>query len=137
MNIRIVDYESSTAAADNIALLRIAIKTQKSGLRKNDFSFSDLNTWIGRVSAIDNINLGEWQSRNNAMAAFGLQQGTISKQLESLKERFGPSRLGIVMGSSTASIDRTETAYRHLDDNGALTPDFQQAYFHKEVPERN
>jgi len=130
MNIRIVDYESSTAAADNIALLRVAIKNQKSGLRKNDYPFSDLNTWIGRVSAIDNIDLGEWQSRNNAMAAFGLQQGTISEQLENLKERFCSSRLGIVMGSSTASIDRTETAYRHLDEKGVLTPEFQQTAVH-------
>ena len=81
MTIRIVDYESTTAAADNIEQLRIAIKNQKSGLRKNNFPFSDLNSWIGRVPAIDDIDLGEWQSRNNAMAAYGLQQGTILEQL--------------------------------------------------------
>ncbi|WP_299877572.1 beta-ketoacyl-ACP synthase [uncultured Cocleimonas sp.] len=129
-NIRIVDYESTTAVADNIEQLRIAIKNQKSGLRKNDFPFSDLDTWIGRVSAIDDIDLGEWQSRNNAMAAYGLQQGTILAQLENLKTRFRPSRVGIIMGSSTSSIDRTETAYRHLDENGALTAEYQQATVH-------
>ena len=41
MNIRIVDYESTTAAADNIEQLRVAIKNQKSGLRKNDFPHSE------------------------------------------------------------------------------------------------
>ena len=130
MNIRIVDYESTTAAADNIEQLRIAIKNQKSGLRKNDFPYSDLDTWIGKVSAIDDIELGEWQSRNNAMAAYGLQQGTILEQLNQLKERFGSSRIGVVMGSSTSSIDRTETAYRHLDENGKLSKEYQQATVH-------
>ena len=130
MTIRIVDYESTTAAADNIQQLRIAIKNQKSGLRKNNFPFSDLNTWIGRVSAIDDMDLGEWQSRNNAMAAYGLQQGTILEQLNLLKERFGSSRIGVIMGSSTSSIDRTETAYRHLDEDGQLSKEFQQTTVH-------
>jgi 3-oxoacyl-[acyl-carrier-protein] synthase-1 len=130
MNIRIVDYESTTAAADNIEQLRIAIKNQKSGLQKNDFPYSDLDTWIGKVSAIDDIELGEWQSRNNAMAAYGLQQGTILEQLNKLKERFGSSRIGVVMGSSTSSNDRTETAYRHLDENGKLSKGYQQATVH-------
>ncbi len=129
-NIRIVDYESTTAAADNIEQLRVAIQNQKSGLQKNDFEYSDLDTWIGRVAAIDHLDLGKWQSRNNAMAAYGLKQGTIPQQLENLKDRFSPGRLGIVMGSSTSSIDRTETAYRHLDENGALTTEYQQPTVH-------
>ena len=130
MKIRIVDYESTTAAAANIEQLRIAIKNQKSGLRKNDFPYSDLHTWIGKVGAIDDMDLGEWQSRNNAMAAYGLQQGTILTQLEHLKERFGSARIGVIMGSSTSSIDRTETAYRHLDDNGQLSKEYQQTTVH-------
>ena len=98
MNIRIVDYQSSTAA-DNIELLRVAIKNQKSGLRKNDFPFSDLNTWIGRVAGIDDIDLGEWQSRNNAMAAFGLQQGcnfrTIRKTQRTIRPKPFGNRYGV------------------------------------------
>lgn len=129
MTIHIIDYQSSSAAGDNLAQLREAIASQTSGLRKNDFPHSDLNTYIGRVSAIDDIDLGEWQSRNNALVAFGLQQGELMQNIGALKERFTPARLGVVMGSSTSSIDRTESAYRALQD-GELAPAYQQDRVH-------
>ena len=34
------------------------------------------------------------------------------------------------MGSSTSSIDRTETAYTDLDDTGMLKPEYQQKQVH-------
>lgn len=129
MDIRLLDYQSTSAAGVNIDALREAIDTQRSGLRKNDFDRSDLKTWIGRVPGVDGIDLGEWQSRNNALASLGLEQGDIKKNLSALKKRYGSARLGIVMGSSTSSIDRTELAYQHLD-NGRLTPEFQQDMVH-------
>jgi len=129
MDIRLLDYQSTSAAGVNIDALREAIDTQRSGLRKNDFDRSDLKTWIGRVPGVDGIDLGEWQSRNNALASLGLEQGDLKKNLSALKKRYGSARLGIVMGSSTSSIDRTELAYQHLD-NGRLTPEFQQDMVH-------
>jgi len=124
MDIRLLDYQSTSAAGLNIQALRRAIDTQTSGLRKNDIA-----TWIGRVAGVEEIELGEWQSRNNALAQLGLEQGDLLANLATLKERYSPARIGIVMGSSTSSIDRTETAYQNLDD-GALTPEFQQAKVH-------
>jgi len=129
MDIRLLDYQSTSAAGLNIQALRRAIDTQTSGLRKNDIAGSDINTWIGRVAGVEEIELGEWQSRNNALAQLGLEQGDLLANLATLKERYSPARIGIVMGSSTSSIDRTETAYQNLDD-GALTPEFQQAKVH-------
>jgi len=130
MDIRLVDYESTTAAALNIVGLREAIKNQVSGLRPNDFPRSPLKTWIGRIPEVDDIQLGEWQSRNNALAALGLEQGSIKAKLERLIKRFSASRVGLVMGSSTSSIDRTETAYTQLDDDGRLTPLYKQPQVH-------
>jgi len=129
MDIRLLDYQSTSAAGLNIQALRRAIDTQTSGLRKNDIAGSGINTWIGRVAGVEEIELGEWQSRNNALAQLGLEQGDLLANLATLKERYSPARIGIVMGSSTSSIDRTETAYQNLDD-GALTPEFQQAKVH-------
>lgn len=130
MDIRLLDYQSTTAAGLNINALTNAIDLQKSGLRKNDLEGCDIETWIGRVDGVDDIDLGEWQSRNNALAALGLQQGQITENIHRLKDQYSSARIGVVMGSSTASIDRTEEAYRHLDDNGRLTPGFQQALVH-------
>lgn len=130
MDIRLVDYESTTAAALNINGLREAIKHQRSGLRPNDFPRSPLTTWIGRIPEVDDIQLGEWQSRNNALAALGLEQGSIRANLDRLIQRFSASRVGLVMGSSTSSIDRTETAYTQLDDEGRLTSSYKQPQVH-------
>ena len=130
MQIRLVDYQSTSAAGINIDQLRRAIDEQNSGLRKNDLAGCDIPTWIGRVDAVDEMDLGQWQSRNNALAELGLQQGSLKETLNELKQRFSPSRIGVVMGSSTASIDRTEEAYRNLDENDALGPSFRQARVH-------
>ncbi len=130
MDIRLIDYQSTTAAGINIDALAKSIDSQQSGLRKNDLFGCDIDTWIGRVAAVDEIDLGEWQSRNNALAALGLKQGSITENLARLKDKYSPARVGIVIGSSTASIDRSEEGYRNLDENGHLAPRFQQPLVH-------
>jgi len=130
MDISLIDYQSSSAAGINLDQLRAALLSQQSGLRANDFPRSDLQTWIGRVAEIDDIDLGEWQSRNNALAHIGISQGTILENIEQLKSHLGESRIGLVMGSSTSSIDRTETAYTDLTDEGLLKPEYQQEKVH-------
>jgi len=130
MQIRLIDYESTTAAGINRRALREAITCQRSGLRRNDFPGSTVDTWIGRIPEIDDIDLGVWQSRNNALATLGLQQGTIAQTLQAQVKRFSASRIGIVMGSSTSSIDRTELAYTDLTEAGQLKPPYQQANVH-------
>lgn len=128
--ILIVDYDATCAAGAGMPEIRAALAAQRSGLRPNDFPGCDLPTWIGRVAAIDNYvfapHLANWQSRNNALIALGLQQGTLQQSLQQLVERFGSARIGVVMGSSTSSIDRSEEAYRSLDTAGQLAPEFVQ-----------
>ncbi len=130
MDIRLIDYQSTSAAGLNLAALRDAIDTQTSGLRNNDFDGCDIETMIGRVPGVEEIDLGKWQSRNNALAYLGYQQGDIDKNVQTLKERFSSARLGVVMGSSTASIDRTEEAYRDLSDDNQLPAKYLQHRVH-------
>lgn len=130
MRIRLVEYQSTSAAGVNIAALRSSIDQKTSGLRRNDLSGCDIETWIGRVPGVESIELGRWQSRNNALAALGLQQGNLLTILDDLKQQYTPARIGVIMGSSTASIDRTEQAYRHLNEQGLLAEDFKQANVH-------
>ena len=130
MDIRLIDYQSTSAAGIDITALRESIDTQTSGLRVNDIDNCDIETMIGRVSGVEEIDLGKWQSRNNALAYLGYQQGDIDHHVQTLKERFSPARLGVVMGSSTASIDRTEEAYRYLSDDNQLPDKFLQRRVH-------
>lgn len=133
MNLRdvvVVDYEASCAAGVGLQAIRHALSTRTSGLTPNDFAHSDLNTWIGQIDALNNYSWAateqHWQSRNNALIDLALRQGTLLDSLKRLQEKYGRARIGIVMGSSTSSIDRTELAYRHLDDAGKLRPEYIQ-----------
>lgn len=130
-NIVIVDYEITCGAGTGLAALRQSLREQRSGLKKNDLAHSDLPTWIGKVSELDNADWEpdhrQWQSRNNALIRLALNQGSLIGTLAALQEQFGHSRIGLIMGSSTSSIDRSESAYRHLSEQGTLSEGYRQA----------
>lgn len=125
----IVDYEATCAAGLGLAALRQSIANRKSGLRANDFPGCELTTYIGRVAAIDDVQwLGDesrWKSRNNALIEIALQQGSFLQSLEKIKSQIDNKRIGLVMGSSTSSIDRSEEAYHFLQDE-KFPVEFQQ-----------
>lgn len=133
-DIRVLDHESTSAAGVGRAALARSLREQASGLVPNNIPHSSLATWIGRVPAIDDYDWTEsqrrWQSRNNALAAIGLEQGTLKATLDRVKRAFTSDRIGIVMGSSTSSIDRTELAYRHLTAEQRVQPQYRQAQVH-------
>ncbi len=129
-DIVIMDYEATCAAGAGLAALREALLTQTSGLQKNDLPHSHLNTWIGKVRGLDDYHwperLRRWQSRNNALIALGLAQGHFMTSVAHLKSQFDARRIGVIIGSSTSSIDRAEDAYRALDADGHLRTEFRQ-----------
>lgn len=125
----LVDYEASCAAGAGLQALRSSLEQQRTGLRANDVEGSHLSTWVGRVAEADAISFAgreRWASRNNALIDVGLAQGEFLASLQGLIERFGESRIGVVMGSSTSSIDRSETAYQKLNEDGSLAEAFIQ-----------
>lgn len=131
MKIDIIDYETCSAGGLNLEALRHSLKQQVSGLVKNNLTGSDLDTWIGIVEQVNDVNdLGLWQSRNNALAALGYEQGSIRQTVSGLINQYGAARVGLVMGSSTSSIDRTELAYTELDESLNLTAPFKQPLVH-------
>lgn len=131
MDIHITDYQFTVAAGIDKAAFKHAVKNYTSGLQPNDLEGSDVDTWVGKVSAVDDIqDLGVWQSRNNALAALGLAQGSLQGTLNKLIAKLGSERIGLVIGSSTSSIDRTELAYHHLDAEGKLSKAYQQSKVH-------
>lgn len=128
--IAVVDYQANCAAGIGIAAIRQSIAAARSGLVRNRLLHSGLDTWTGHIGALDDFrwpdDLLVWQSRNNALIELTLQQGSLQASLEGLRHRFGSERIGLVMGSSTSSIDRAEQAYRELDGDGRLKSEFQQ-----------
>lgn len=130
-NIVLVDYEATCAAGSGMDAIRLAVSQQKTGLRPSDFDALGLHTWLGAVSEVDNFcwpdSEANWKSRNNALINIGLHQGSFLRSYEKMKSTFGAARIGVVMGSSTSSIDRSEEAYCNLDSDTALPHEYIQS----------
>lgn len=96
-----------------------ALAHQRTGLRANDFSSAPLPCWIGRVDGLEDATLpasyAQWDCRNNRLAWLGLQQDGFLAKVRTAHERYGTTRMALLLGTSTASIAATEQGYRHLD----------------------
>ena len=133
--IMLVAAEAVSAAGDNLDHAWQALKSKRSGLRVNTVAHCELDTFVGKVDAADDTPLdetdAEFESRNNRLIALALARQSFIEQVNAYRDRYGAARMGLVMGSSTSSIDRTEDAYR---TQGADTPiSFTDAYFQPKV----
>ncbi|HWE71648.1 MAG TPA: beta-ketoacyl-[acyl-carrier-protein] synthase family protein [Stellaceae bacterium] len=95
----------------------------------------ELATWTGRIEAIDasplDASLSGFECRNNRLAAIALAQDGFMDAIADLRERHGPDRIGVFLGTSTSGIESTENAYRQRTAVGApLAADFRYAETH-------
>lgn len=114
---RVTAYTQTSAVGQGLAPLREALRNRRSGLRRNDFNDSGVDTWIGRIEGARTLSWSgekEWESRNNALVRLGLAADNFADQVAELRERFGPTRVGVAIGTSTSSIGRTEEAYAQM-----------------------
>ena len=134
MKLAISDYTVSCAAGRGLKALNESIATCRTGLRENNFSRCSLETWIGRVEGVESTELPSLckglMSRNNQLAWLGLQQDGFLEAVEHVRARISSARIGIVMGTSTSSIGRTEEGYTELDDFGSMPRAYQQSEVH-------
>jgi len=134
MRLAISSYTATSAAGTGMHELRESLAQRRSGLRRNDLDGCDLDTWIGRVDGVESTelpsHLAGLQSRNNRLAWLGLQQDGFLASVEALSHEIGASRIGVIMGTSTSSIGRTEKAYSQLDESGRMREDMRQLRVH-------
>jgi 3-oxoacyl-[acyl-carrier-protein] synthase I len=111
-----------------------SLSSARSGLIPNDFSSAPLACWIGRVAGIEALPLpaehAHWDCRNNRLAWLGLQQDGFADAVRGARERYGPARVAVVLGTSTASIGATEEGYRRLDADGQLPEELRYSPIH-------
>jgi 3-oxoacyl-[acyl-carrier-protein] synthase-1 len=111
-----------------------ALRERRSGLRPNDFTDTPIATWIGRVDDLEESalpgRLSEWECRNNRLAWLALQgDGFIEAALQA-RDRHGPGRIALVLGTSTSSIGASEEAYRRLTPEGLYPEDLRRPIVH-------
>jgi 3-oxoacyl-[acyl-carrier-protein] synthase I len=115
--------------------LRTALTQASCGLAPCHFETVELETYIGEVAGVDEVQLPprlrRFDCRNNRLALMGLQQDGFEQTVRERIAHWGASRIGVFLGTSTAGILSTEIAYRHLAEHGGeLPPDFQYAGTH-------
>jgi 3-oxoacyl-[acyl-carrier-protein] synthase-1 len=111
-----------------------ALRNDRSGLRPRHMQ-GGLDTWVGEVAALDTFRLEQelaaFDCRNNRLAVSALAQDGFSGAVAIARERYGASRIGLFLGTSTSGIEQTELAYRRRDPvTGALPADFHYAETH-------
>jgi len=112
-----------------------ALRQARSGLAPNTFAPAPLATYVGAVTDADEHPLvGEeagFDCRNNRVAAIALEANGFGDAVAAARERYGADRIGVFVGTSTAGILQTESAYRYRDgDTGALPASFDYARTH-------
>lgn len=109
-----------------------ALRDKRSGLAPCDFETVTLDTYIGRVPGLEEArvrsDLGAYDCRNNRLAQLGIETDGFAGAVAKARDRYGPARIGVFVGTSTSGILETELAYRRRDpQTGALPRDFHYA----------
>jgi len=132
--LRITAYTLCSAVGDGRAATLAALRERRSGLSKNDFGPSPIETWIGRVAGLEAqplpAEIANWDCRNNRLAWRGLATDGFIEAARAARERYGADRVAVVMGTSTSSIGASEEAYARLDPDGRYPADLRRPIIH-------
>lgn len=127
-------YSATCATGAGVDSLRASLVNRKSGLSPCSFwATPGLDTWVGQTPGVDEFaldaRLERYNCRNHRLAGLGLMQDGFSEAIYIAKEKYGPSRVAVIMGSSTSGILETELAYRKRpDDKGDLPEQFTKNF---------
>jgi 3-oxoacyl-[acyl-carrier-protein] synthase-1 len=126
-------YTATSALGRGLDAHADALLASRGGLSPNDFSSAPLDCWIGRVAGLEDeplpADLAEWECRNNRLAWAALQQDGFIDAVRDARERYGASRVAVLLGTSTSSIGATEEGYRRLD-RGRMPVDLHRPVLH-------
>lgn len=122
-------YTATTCLGHGLAATLAGLREQRSGLAPCAFETVQLDTWIGEVPGVDTQQLpnelAKYDCRNNRLAQLALEADGFADRVRAAVARYGKTRVGVFLGTSTSGILQTELAYRRRDPaTGALPADF-------------
>lgn len=99
-----------------------AVSNSITGLHPNSLDWCDLPCWVGAVPGVEDMQwsaaLQTWDCRSNRLASMALEPLHFHDAVVSAINRVGPSRVGLILGTSTSGIRSTELAYSCRKDTG-------------------
>lgn len=111
-----------------------ALRRGKSGLRREGQRLFGLDTWVGLVDGLADLPLPEpltrYDCRNHRLARLGLTQDGFEEAVRQAIRRYGATRVGLFLGTSTSGIAHAEECYRQRAAEGtqALSADLRFAH---------
>jgi 3-oxoacyl-[acyl-carrier-protein] synthase-1 len=110
------------------------LRSRRSGLVPCDFS-DVRNGYIGRVPEAETHALPSalvpFDCRNNRLADLALRTDGFADAVAAARDRYGPGRIAVVLGTSTSGVLSAEEAYRSRDTmTGILPPSFDYTHTH-------
>ncbi len=110
-----------------------ALRSERSGLQPRQYEDCTLACWTGEVKGLDQALQGTaaaWDCRNHRLARLALQQDDFIAQVAALRQRYGASRVGVFIGTSTSGVRHTERAYAERAGSGELPASFDYRRTH-------
>lgn len=129
----ITAHTATSAIGRGLADHLDALRTERSGLRENDFTDAPLTCAIGRVSGLEQAALPDayaaYECRNNRLAWLGIEADGFLDQARAAIGRYGADRVALLVATSTSSIGATEEAYARLHE-GRFPEDLRRPEIH-------
>jgi 3-oxoacyl-[acyl-carrier-protein] synthase-1 len=133
--LQLTRFTATSCIGNGIAQMRTTLEQQRSALAPCEFETASIDTYIGEVPGVDEVELPDrlrrFDCRNNRLALLGLRQDGFEAAVRASAARWGRSRVGVFLGTSTSGVLSTEIAFRHLDPvTGALPAGFDYCGSH-------
>ncbi|MCO6418005.1 beta-ketoacyl-ACP synthase [Siccirubricoccus sp. KC 17139] len=104
-----------TALGAGLGPLRAALQERRGGLAPCSFPGAPGGIWAGAVAGLEEAapppDLAVYDCRNNRLAELALRSDGFAAAVAAARDRYGPERVAVVVGTSTAGIEQTEQAY--------------------------
>ncbi|HEY8252437.1 MAG TPA: beta-ketoacyl-[acyl-carrier-protein] synthase family protein [Burkholderiales bacterium] len=103
-----------------------ALRTKRSGLTPCEFETTSIDTWVGSVPGLKDAGirrgLEAYDCRSNRIAQMALEADGFAAAVAAARGRYGASRIGVFIGTSTSGILEAELAYQRRDPASGSLP---------------
>jgi 3-oxoacyl-[acyl-carrier-protein] synthase I len=127
-------FTLTSCLGSGLQATRQALLDGRSGLTHARLDDATSETFVGRVSALSDMRLpqpwADWECRNNRLAYLALHQDDFAHHARRAAARYGPGRVGVLIGTTTSGIRETEQAFTQRDADGALPATFRYRQVH-------
>ncbi len=103
-----------------------AMFNARSGLKNSKYPGMNFDTFLGLVDGVENVKLEdeliEFDCRNNKLAKLALDSDNFRAEVGKAIIKYGKSRIGVFLGTTTSGIAETENAYIGRDEATGRLP---------------